>query len=138
VHEVGFVTNDRWGFKIGYSPDALVGEHGLIECKSRRQKYQVQTVIENAATGTIPADYLIQCQTGLLVSERQRCDFISYSAGLPMVVIRVHPMPELQDAIIAAATAFEARLSEKLATYTETVTAHGMIPTERTVEQEIF
>jgi hypothetical protein len=138
VHQVGFVTNDRWGFKIGYSPDALVGDHGLIECKSRRQKYQVQTVIEIAATGTIPADYLIQCQTGLLVSERQWCDFISYSAGLPMVVIRVYPMPELQDAIIAAATAFEARLSEKLATYTKTVTAHGMIPTERTVEQEIF
>ena len=138
VREVGFITNDRWGFPIGYSPDGLVGEHGLIECKSRRQKYQVQTVIENAATGTIPADYLIQCQTGMLVAERHWCDFISFSAGLPMIVVRVHADPVLQDAIIAAASAFEARLTDRLAMFSETVTALGFIPTERTVEMEIF
>ncbi len=26
----GFVTNDRWGFTIGYSPDALVGDDGQV------------------------------------------------------------------------------------------------------------
>mgnify|MGYP002129560140 CR=1 FL=1 len=25
VTETGFVTNDKWGFTIGYSPDGLVG-----------------------------------------------------------------------------------------------------------------
>src|ERR1019366_5022355 len=39
--DCGMVTNDQWGFTLGYSPDALVGEDGLIECKSRCQKYQV-------------------------------------------------------------------------------------------------
>ena len=28
----GFITNNRWGFTIGYSPDGLVGDDGLIEC----------------------------------------------------------------------------------------------------------
>src|SRR3546814_11524267 len=50
VEQTGFITNDKWGFTIGYSPDGLVGDDGLIECKSRRQKYQVQTIIEHVAT----------------------------------------------------------------------------------------
>ena len=60
VTEIGFITNDRWGFTIGYSPDALVGDDGLIECKSRRGKYQVQTIAEDE----VPAEYMIQLQTG--------------------------------------------------------------------------
>ena len=136
VEECGFITNDRWGFTIGYSPDGLVGPDGLIECKSRRQKYQVQTIIENVTGGTIPADYLIQCQTGLLVSEREWLDFISYSGGLPMAVVRVWPDDAVQGAIIEAAAAFEARLAEKLEIYHEA--AVDLIPTERRIEQEMY
>lgn len=34
VEEVGFITNDKWGFTIGYSPDGcVVGTKGGIECK---------------------------------------------------------------------------------------------------------
>lgn len=137
VEECGFVTNDKWGFTLGYSPDGLVGDDGLIEAKSRRQKFQVQTVIENALTGTVPADYLIQIQTGLLVSERRWCDFISYSGGLPMVVIRCHPMPDVQEAILEAACDFEARLREKLELYRGAVAAMRMIPTERKIYEEM-
>jgi hypothetical protein len=69
----------------------LVGDDGQIECKSRRQKYQVQTIVENVPGETIPDDYMIQVQTGLLVTERQWCDLVSYSGGLPMVTMRVYP-----------------------------------------------
>lgn len=138
VKEVGFITNDRWGFTIGYSPDALVGDIGLIECKSRRQKYQVQTIVENVATDTAVPDYMIQCQTGMLVSERAWCDLVSYSGGLPMAVVRVHADPEIQDAIVAAATSFEAKLADKLAIYQATVASRKMIPTERRVETEMY
>lgn len=138
VDAIGFVTNDRWGFTIGYSPDGLVGSDGQVETKSRRQKYQVQTVLEHVAEQTIPADYLIQVQTGLLVTERQWCDFISYSGGLPMVVVRCFPDPVVQEAIIEAASAFEARLSQKLTLFRETVEAARLIPTERKIEQEMF
>lgn len=136
VEECGFITNDRWGFTLGYSPDGTVGSPGLIECKSRKQKYQVQTIIENICDETIPAEYLMQCQTGLLVSEREWIDFVSYSGGLPMVVIRIHPDPVVQDAIINAAAKFEARIAEKLLIYRKAT--EGLIPTERRIDQEMF
>jgi len=142
VTEVGFVTNDRFGFTIGYSPDALVPEDkegpGQIEAKSRRQKYQVQTICESVLGGEVPADYLIQHQTGMLVTERGWCDFISFSGGLPMAVIRVRPDPVVQNAIIEAAGAFEARLTKRLADFNEAIAKHKLIPTERKVEQEMF
>lgn len=136
VEQCGFITNDRWGFTIGYSPDGLVGGDGLIEIKSRRQKFQVQTIVENLTGGTIPADYVMQAQTGLLVSEREWLDFISYSGGLPMCVVRVWPDDAVQGAIIEAAAAFEAKLAECLEIYRSA--SVGLIPTERRVEQEMY
>ena len=138
---VGFITNDKWGFTLGYSPDGLVGDAGAIECKSRRQKYQVQTLIENTLNGTIPGEYMLQIQTGMLVAERAWCDFISYSGGLPMTTIRVWPDAKIQQAIVEAAGAFEARLVEKLAAFKQASLAESgrrVIPTERRVVQEMF
>lgn len=132
VQEMGFITNDTWGFTIGYSPDGLVGDDGLIECKSRRQRFQVETIL----SGTMPADYLIQVQTGMLVTGRKWCDFISYSGGLPMAVIRVPADPAIQAAILDAAEAFEDRLLMKLAAYREA--SAGLIPTTRRVELEMM
>ncbi|MBB4616944.1 YqaJ viral recombinase family protein [Sphingomonas abaci] len=119
VREVGFITNDRWGFTLGYSPDGLVGDDGAIEVKSRKQKYQVQTVVEYALSGGIPAEFVMQHQTGLLVSERQWIDFCSFSEKLPMAVIRVHPDDVIQAAIIEAAQAAEAKIQKIIATYQE-------------------
>ncbi len=138
VAEMGFITNDRWGFTIGYSPDGLVGEHGLIECKSRRQKYQVQTIVECVGADEIMPEYMMQAQTGMLVSERHWIDHISYSGGLPMAIVRVWPDDKIRDAIVEAAGAFEARLAKAWTTFNETVEARKLIPTERRIEQEIF
>ena len=57
----------------------------------------------------------------LLVTERKWIDFITYSGGLPMMTVRVFPDFEIQDAIIAAATAFEKRLAEAHERYLETL-----------------
>jgi predicted phage-related endonuclease len=128
VQETGFVTNDSFGFTIGYSPDGLVGDDGLIECKSRKQKYQAQTIVENE----VPEEYMLQLQTGLLVTQRKWIDFISYSGGMPMVTIRVTPDPTMQAAILQAATLFEAKVAEKLAKYrTRIADTYKFIPTER-------
>lgn len=135
VTETGFITNDAFGFTIGYSPDRLVGDDGLIEAKSRRQKYQIETIV----SGEVPQDYVIQCQTGLLVSERKWLDFISYSGGLPMVTIRVFPDPIVQAAIVEAATEFEARLAAKLAAYNAILKSGArLVPTERKIIQEMY
>jgi hypothetical protein len=138
VHEVGFITNDRWGFTLGYSPDGLVGEHGQIECKSRRQKFHVQAVIENVSTGTCPTEFMLQVQTGLLVSERQWCDFIVFTGGLPMIPIRVYPDEAVQGAIVMAAAAFEVRLKQQWDRYKNALAGDVVaIPTERKVEEEM-
>jgi hypothetical protein len=131
VTDMGFIVKEINGFKIGYSPDGLVGEDGLIECKSRRQKFQIETILNNE----MPDDYRIQVQTGMLVTGRAWCDFISYSAGLPMFVKRVFADTEIQTKILEAATIFEEKLAAKLEQYKPA--AVGFFPTERRVEQEM-
>ena len=139
VEEVGFITNDEWGFTLGFSPDGLVGDDGFIECKSRRQKYQAETLVEHVPAGTIPPEYIIQTQTGFLVTHRKWCDHISYSGGFFMATIRVYPDPKVQDAIIAAAAAFEKRLADKLGAYRAVMASKArVLPTIRRVEQEMY
>ena len=138
LQNIGFMTNDKWGFTLGYSPDGLVGSHGLVECKSRAQKFQVQTILEHVVDAgglTIPVDYVMQLQTGLLVSERQWIDFISYSGGMPFVVIRQYPDPVIGDAIINVAGEFEFRLQKRLREYMGAT--KDMIPTERKIYEDI-
>ena len=135
VHDVGFITNDEYGFMLGFSPDGLVGDDGFIECKSRKQKFQVETII----TGEMPSEFMMQVQTGYLVTKRTRCDFLSYSGGLPMAVIPVPPNYEIQDAIIAAGTAFEKRLAEQLDRYHSAIKHTARFtPTERRIEFEMY
>lgn len=139
TQKMGFITNDKWGFTIGYSPDALVGDYGLVECKSRNQKLQIKTLVEYVSADLIDPDFMIQVQTGLLVSEREWCDLVSYCGGLPMATVRVLPDAKTQEAIIAAATSFHERMA----------VAHGkfialkdskarLVPTVRRLYQEIF
>ena len=139
VKTVGFVTNDKWGFTIGYSPDGLVGDDGQVECKSRSQKYQIQTLCDYVAVDAIDPDFMIQVQTGLLVTERKFCDLVSYSGGLPMATVRVPPNEDIQSAIVAAATAFEKRLDEKMAKYMEVLESKArLIPTIRKIREEMI
>lgn len=139
VDRVGFITNNKWGFTIGYSPDGLVGDDGLTECKSRLPKYQVQTIVNhvvNDQNKSIPDEYMMQCQTGLLVTERKWLDFISYCGGLPMAVIRVYPDPKYQAAIVEAATRFEEQVSKVVRDFNAAAySAPNLYPTDR-IERE--
>lgn len=103
VAEVGFMVRDDWGFKIGFSPDGLVGEDGLIEIKSPRQKTHLNTLL----TDQVPIHYMAQCQAGMLVSGREWVDFISYQPGMPFFVRRVTPDPKWRQAILSAVQGFE-------------------------------
>ncbi len=135
VTDVGFVTNDRWGFTIGCSPDGLVGDDGGIESKSRKQKLQFEDILSQA----VPAEHIIQVQTCLLVTERVWWDYNSYCGGMPMMTLRVYPDEKLHNAIIDAAEAFEKKVREKLALY-EGVLKSGakLIPTKREIIQEMI
>lgn len=140
VEEVGFITNDEWGFTIGYSPDGLIEKRTAgIECKSRRQKFQVQTIVEHHTIGAIPADYLMQCHTGMLVAGLQRLDLVSYSGGLPMIPMKVWPDDKIHNAIVEAAGDFEHKLAKHMDAYFSALEANPtLIPTERRIEQEMY
>lgn len=138
VKITGFITRTFGGFKIGYSPDGLVGEEGEIEIKSRRQKYQLQTLVEHVSGDTIPDDFMIQIQTGLMVSDRKWCDFITYCGGMEMAVVRVMPNPKIQAAILNAATEFEKKVQAVIRKYHEVKKSEArLLPTERIIQQEI-
>lgn len=131
VTEVGFITEDKWGFTIGYSPDGLVGDVGLIECKSRRSGKHIETVV----AGKPPAENMAQLQTALLVSGREWIDYVSYAGGMRLWVHRVFPEERWFDAIVAAAAAFEKSVADVIARY-KTGTS-GFPLTERTIEMEM-
>lgn len=131
VTEVGFMIRERNGIKLGYSPDGLVGDDGLIEIKSRRQKKHVITVVDDAA----PVENMAQIQTGLWVSERDWCDYISYSGGMKLWVKRVHVDPRWQEVITEVAAEFEKTAAEMIETYNERTA--GMPVAQRVFDVEI-
>jgi putative phage-type endonuclease len=106
VIECGFVTAEFEGVTIGYSPDGLVGDDGLIEVKSPRRKTHLRSLL----TDEVPTEYLPQVQTGLAVTGRAWCDFISYAPGLPLFRKRCAPDRAVIARLIAAAEAAEAEL----------------------------
>ena len=80
--EVGIILNHG----VGYSPDALIGDDGLIEIKTKLPKFQVGVIL----AGEVPKEHIAQCQGGLWVSEREWIDFISYWPGMPLFVKRLY------------------------------------------------
>lgn len=109
------MTREIGGYKIGYSPDGLVGEDGLIEIKSRLQKKQLETVLDDC----VPPENMAQIQCGLLVSGREWCDYVSYCGGMKLYVKRVYPIQEWQEAIKRALVAFEENAEDMISEYYE-------------------
>jgi putative phage-type endonuclease len=99
VFQVGFMERGI----LGFSPDGLVWENGIIEIKSRRPKFQIKTFYENE----VPPEYVCQIQTGLLVSGREWCDYVQYSNGMPLFVKRMHRDEAIIATIQEAAYEFE-------------------------------
>jgi len=115
VAEIGFMTRTFKGFTLGYSPDGLVGEDGLIEIKSRSQKKQLEAFL----TDEVPVENMAQLQAGLLASGRAWIDYVSYCGGMPLFVKRVYPDPAWQKVIIQAAGRFESLATNMASAYLE-------------------
>jgi len=138
VQQCGFVINSRWGFTLGCSPDGLVGDEGLIECKSSCQKLHVQRLVEQYESGTAPDEFMLQVQGLLLITERKWCDLLLRCGGMPQKRIRIEPDQRIQDAIVDAAAKFESRINEVVAIWQAVLDDDPtLIPTERTIENEM-
>jgi len=133
VAECGFVTADFDGTVIGYSPDGLVGDDGLIEIKSPRQKNHLRSLLNDE----VPAEYVPQVQTGLAVTGRAWCDYISYAPGLPLFIRRCERDEVVIAQLITAAQAAEVELQRLMKLYT-TKAAIFAATEPIQPEQEIF
>lgn len=85
VKEVGFCIHDSG--KYGCSPDALVGDDGMLQIKCPEAKTHVAYLLK----GEMPADYLPQVHMELFVTGRKWLDFLSYRHGFEPFMIRVEP-----------------------------------------------
>jgi predicted phage-related endonuclease len=83
TEQVGFVWPDDHK-RYGCSPDRLVGDDGLLECKCPMP----ETVLKYHLTG-FPNDYKPQVQGQLLVTGREWCDFLAYHPELKPFLVRV-------------------------------------------------
>lgn len=128
VDEVGFITLEQDGYKVGYSPDGLVGTDGLIEIKSRKPHVQLATIFSDK----VPAANMGQIMTGLFITGREWLDYVSFSAGLPLYVKRVFPDPAWFAAITDTAQTFERNVTQIVADYQAATV--GLHMTERRPE----
>lgn len=83
VEACGFI---KLGAQIGYSPDGIVGDAGLIEIKTKLPHLQLDVLLSDQ----VPSEHVAQLQGGLWVSDREWCDFISYWPKLPTFIKRVY------------------------------------------------
>lgn len=134
VEQVGFMVRDFGDYRIGFSPDGLVGDDGLIEIKSRRPKEHLKTVL----TGRPPLENMAQMQTGMLVSGRKWCDYISFSAGLPLWKHRVELDDRWVTAIHAAAAQFEINVTNIVNNFTTATQGLPMTERRASIEEITF
>jgi hypothetical protein len=87
ARKVGFITNDD--ATAGCSPDALIGDDGMIEVKCLKAENHIGAIMHHKATGTCPPDYVPQTQGQLLLCQRKWCDLVFYHPELPMLTIRL-------------------------------------------------
>lgn len=125
VTEVGFMRRDEKDWTLGYSPDGLVGDDGLIEIKAPRAKTHLRTILADE----VPAMYVPQLQAGLLVSGRKWIDFVSFVGGMPLCRKRVTPDPAWFAAITAACVQFEKDAAQIVDDYSKRV--KGLPVTDR-------
>ena len=135
IEPMGFITNDKWGFTLGYSPDGLThNRKRAIEVKSRKMAFHLECV----AHREVPVDFHLQLQTGMMVAELESIDFISYCGGLHMLPLTVYPDDVVQSAIIEAAKRVEEDIAAVMRGYDGAVKDLGLHPTERREVQEMY
>jgi hypothetical protein len=77
---VGFIRNGR----KGCSPDALIGDDGILEIKTQR----ADLLIETLAKDEFPKEHIAQCQGALWITGRNYIDIAVYWPKMPLFVKR--------------------------------------------------
>jgi len=102
--EVGFVRNGN----AGASPDSLIGDDGGLEIKTALAHIQ----IDRLQKGELPTEHKAQVHGNIWITERAWWDFVSYSPGLPPLILRIERDEAYIAKIAAAVDAFNSELAE--------------------------
>lgn len=111
--QVGFIRN---GDKGG-SPDALIGDDGLLEIKTA----EPHRLIEYIEADAFPSEHIAQCQGNLWVSGRQWLDLVVYWPKMPTFIKRIERDP----VYIAKLTKGVADFNTELAALVDRVKAYS-------------
>lgn len=108
VVQVGFVRNGR----KGCSPDALVGDNGILEIKTALN----HILIEKALRNTFPAEHVAQCQGNLWITEREWIDlWMAAHPRLPLFQKRAYADEVYHHKLAKAVDLFNEELDEIVA-----------------------
>lgn len=113
LSRVGFVRNGN----VGCSPDAFVGDRGVLEIKTAMAHILIGHLIKD----DFPPEHRAQTQGALWVCEREWVDLAVYSPKLPLFVKRAHRDEEYIRNLAAAVAQF----NEELAVVVESVRRYG-------------
>lgn len=104
VTRAGFIRDDAKG--AGCSPDSFVGEHGLVEIKTKLPALHIETMFR----GDFPPEHKAQCQGALWISGREWIDLAVYWPKLPLVRVRAERDEKYIADLAAAVAAFNVEL----------------------------
>jgi hypothetical protein len=101
---VGFIRNGQ----KGASPDALIGDNGMLEIKTKKGPLLVECILRDE----FPPEHKAQCQGNLWVSEREWIDIAVYWPKLPLFIKRAYRDEAFIKELSAAVDAFNSELAE--------------------------
>lgn len=112
---VGFLRRGQ----AGASPDALIGQNGLLEIKTKLPHLLIEALLK----GEFPPEHKAQCQGQLWIAERDWIDLAIYWPGLPIMITRAHR----DEAFITELSAAVTQFNEELDRIVAQVAAYGRL-----------
>ena len=107
IQRVGFIRRDR----KGCSPDALVGDRGMCEIKTKLAHLMIEVILRDSP----PPEFRAQCQGALWIAERDWLDLTVYWPRMPLFVKRVYRDDQYINDLSTAVDTFNAELDEVVA-----------------------
>ena len=108
---IGFVRRKLKSGFVGASPDAFIGDNGVLEIKSASP----HILIDIMQTGKVPPEHLPQTQGALLVTGREFCDLAIGYTGMPLFRRTIRRDPSYIARLEVALDAFNEELAAMVA-----------------------
>lgn len=97
-----FIRQTDWG-TIGASPDFLLPDGGIGEIKAKNGALHIAAICEDA----IPNTHIEQIQAQIMLANAPYADFVCFTEGLPLLIMRAKPDAALHAKIEEACIFFE-------------------------------